>query len=720
MPAHRGNARNRYKLLIMTVLLSICFIITYYFHSVLEYGTVFTHFFYIPIILATLWWKRKGMIITTALAGILIVSHVLFRSHVPLVTDILRAFMFVTIGLVFTLMSEQIEKATKALEESERTLMAILEGSPIPAFVIDTHHRITHWNRTLEKMSGLPATDMLGTDNQWQAFYDTKQPCMADILIEEEESNVCKWYAGAEICLESEFGERMYEATDFFPALGEDGKWIRFAAAVLKDAKGKQLGAIEILEDITDRKRAEEALKESEQKLKTILAGSPLPTFIIGKDHGVMYWNRALEELSGIKAEHAVGKKQPWKAFYDSERPCLANILVDECPEEIPRWYDGIYQKSVLIDEAYEATDFFPLLGKNGKWLRFTAATLRDSKGFIIGVIETLEDITDRKIAEEALKESEQQLQSVIEGSPIPTFVIDNSRRVLFWNRALAEMSGIRSDEVVGTSQHWRAFYDKQRPCIADLLIEGMTDEIPRWYVGKYHKLKLIDDAYEATDFFPALGTGGKWLRFTAAILRNSSGTVVGAIETLEDITARKLAEEALKESEMRYMELSITDGLTRLFNSRHFYTQLKAEVERADRYNHPLSLLMLDIDNFKHYNDTYGHLEGDKVLQRLGQVIQRCLRKTDSGYRYGGEEFTLILPETQGQAALPLAERIRQEFEEENFSPKPDTTINKTISIGVTEYSPGEELSNLLKRVDEGMYKAKEGGKNQVCYAEP
>ena len=166
-------------------------------------------------------------------------------------------------------------------------------------------------------------------------------------------------------------------------------------------------------------------------------------------------------------------------------------------------------------------------------------------------------------------------------------------------------------------------------------------------------------------------------------------------------------------------MELSITDGLTKLYNSRHFYAQLKAETERARRYDHPLSLLMLDIDNFKNFNDTFGHLEGDRVLMKLGQVITRCLRKTDSGYRYGGEEFTLILPETKGEAAIALAERIREEFEAEVFTPGHEKKINKTISVGVTEYIQEEALSDFLRRVDEGMYTAKKQGKNRVYFAQ-
>ncbi len=125
-----------------------------------------------------------------------------------------------------------------------------------------------------------------------------------------------------------------------------------------------------------------------------------------------------------------------------------------------------------------------------------------------------------------------------------------------------------------------------------------------------------------------------------------------------------------------------------------------------------------MDIDDFKDFNDTYGHLEGDEVLVRIGEVIQKCLRKTDSAYRYGGEEFTVTLPETTGDAATILAERIRAEFENEDFYPfGGGKSEHKTVSIGVTQYIFQEELRMFLKRADSNMYHAKGQGKNRVYY---
>jgi two-component system cell cycle response regulator len=162
---------------------------------------------------------------------------------------------------------------------------------------------------------------------------------------------------------------------------------------------------------------------------------------------------------------------------------------------------------------------------------------------------------------------------------------------------------------------------------------------------------------------------------------------------------------------------LAITDGLTRLYNLRHFYNQLEIEIDRSNRYGHPLALLLLDIDNFKTYNDTYGHLEGDKVLVRLGQIIKSCLRTMDCAYRYGGEEFTIILPETTGEEAKNVAHRIKSSVEIESFFPEGGDVVNITISIGVTEYFRKELLATFIQRADQAMYNSKAKGRNAISF---
>ena len=181
----------------------------------------------------------------------------------------------------------------------------------------------------------------------------------------------------------------------------------------------------------------------------------------------------------------------------------------------------------------------------------------------------------------------------------------------------------------------------------------------------------------------------------------------------------RVLKESDLTKERIRMMEklqkLAVTDGLTKLYNSRSFYSQLETEVDRFNRYKHPLALLLLDLDHFKDYNDTYGHLEGDKILVHFSQIIKSCLRANDTAYRYGGEEFTVILPETGGDEAGTVAQRIRAALEAERFTPVNGKKVKITISIGVTEYQPKEELSTFIQRADRAMYRSKQKGRNMV-----
>ena len=173
-----------------------------------------------------------------------------------------------------------------------------------------------------------------------------------------------------------------------------------------------------------------------------------------------------------------------------------------------------------------------------------------------------------------------------------------------------------------------------------------------------------------------------------------------------------------LNESYKRLETLSIIDKLTGLYNRRYFDEALEREVLRAKRFNQALGLLFIDIDKFKHLNDTYGHNEGDKVLQHLGQLIIGNMRnRIDIACRYGGEEFTIILPETQSYAAFNIANRILNNFRNTKFHISlKDEIVQKTISIGVAELGPSLDAKTMLVNADKAMYEAKKLGGNRVC----
>ncbi len=153
--------------------------------------------------------------------------------------------------------------------------------------------------------------------------------------------------------------------------------------------------------------------------------------------------------------------------------------------------------------------------------------------------------------------------------------------------------------------------------------------------------------------------------------------------------------------------QLSITDDLTTLYNQRHFYTMLEREVERAKRQRYDLALLLMDIDNFKKFNDIHGHKEGDMVLHKMGEVVKGCIRENvDTACRYGGEEFTVILPNATEEQAQKVAERVARGFENLGFT---------TVSVGLVVYRPEYSLDNFVRLADEAMYMAKRAGGNRV-----
>ena len=457
-------------------------------------------------------------------------------------------------------------------------------------------------------------------------------------------------------------------------------------------------------------------------KLSGFVDGNPVATFIIDADHRVVCWNKACEALTGIAAERVISTRDHWRAFYATERPTMADLILDGGKEaEIQYFYRDKFHASVLIEGACEAEDFFADFGDSGRWLHFTAAPILDDQGRLVGAIETLQDITARRHAEAALRDKEAFVSQVVESNSVPTMVIDSEHRITHWNRACEALTGLPADSVRFSRDHWHPSFADARPFLADLVLDGVIEaDFHRFYRGNLRKSTLIDGAFEAEEFVHGEDGVGRWLFFTASALRDRDGVVIGAIETMQDVTERRLAEASLRESEERYRQLSLTDSLTQLSNARQFNLTLDQELERSARYRRPLTLLIVDVDNFKQVNDTWGHAEGDRVLQTLAAIIQSCLRHTDSAYRYGGEEFAILMPETDAVAGVLFGDRLRHRFTESAPILSCGTVLNVSISIGVTEYTPGDDAHSLFCRADDGMYQAKRLGKNRVVVVEP
>jgi diguanylate cyclase (GGDEF)-like protein len=210
--------------------------------------------------------------------------------------------------------------------------------------------------------------------------------------------------------------------------------------------------------------------------------------------------------------------------------------------------------------------------------------------------------------------------------------------------------------------------------------------------------------------------------RVTGAIELSSPTPAViheGRLEVLQTLATHAAAaiEAACLHGETE--ELAQTDGLTELGNRRRLDLDLMAECGRCSRYGHPLALIMLDVDHFKRVNDSFGHVRGDEVLKELAETVRSGIRVTDSAYRYGGEEFAVLAPETDAQHALMLAERLRRRIEDRFADRGSPVPITASLGVGL---SPPERCvpESLIATADAALYRAKADGRNRVRGSAP
>jgi diguanylate cyclase (GGDEF)-like protein len=293
----------------------------------------------------------------------------------------------------------------------------------------------------------------------------------------------------------------------------------------------------------------------------------------------------------------------------------------------------------------------------------------------------------------------------------VPTFVLNPRREVVIWNRACERLTGVAATDVLGTKEHWRAFYEASRYCLADLVALGRPDELASHYPE--HTVSEEGSGFSAENWcvMPRLGNQ-LYLAIDAGPIHDDHGNLVAVVETLRDMTDHKRAEIALR-------TLASSDGLTGLANRRCFDQTLAMEWSRGIRTKKPLSLIFVDVDHFKLYNDLYGHQEGDECLRTVASLMEQiALRPADLCSRYGGEEFAIILPETDHEGARLVADRLRSALAQRKLCHGgAETDPYVTVSIGVVTQVPLEELSSedLLWQADQALYAAKNSGRNRI-----
>ena len=493
----------------------------------------------------------------------------------------------------------------RALRESEEKLAAIVAGSPVPKFVIDSDHRIIYWNRALEQITGISGAQVIGTRDQWRAFYPDKRPTMADLILDETLARISELYTGK--FSESPVVSGAFEATDFFPHMGDRGTWLRFMAAPIKNVHGVILGAVETLIDVSDIKRAEVelgtkndellaaneeitateeelranldeltrqelALQESTKELAEIIEFLPDATFAINTKGEVIAWNHAMEVMTGVKPTDILtkGNYEYSLPFYRERRPLLIDLVIGY-DEHVAEKYPGIRcEGDKLIAEV-----FIPHMHNGrGAHLWFTTSPLYDSRGNISGAIESIREISEHKEREAALNLKNEEISAAFEE-------ITSTEEEL---RQQVEEIVTAQEELRETEQRYRNIVEDQTEFICRFLPNGthvfVNDAYCRYFgvtrediLGhRFSPVLYPDDRKTLTAFFATLtpekpvGTIDHriimpdgtvhWQRWSDRAIFNDNGTVVEYQSVGRDITDYKEIEEQLQTTVKEYQNL--------------------------------------------------------------------------------------------------------------------------------------------------------------------
>ncbi len=415
-----------------------------------------------------------------------------------------------------------------------------------------------------------------------------------------------------------------------------------------------------------------------------------------------------------------------------------------EFPNHIETWAEHLHPddhaamfrclKDYLEDRAPAYDLEFRLRHKNGsyRWIHATGSVMRDGVGQPARMAGWHTDITERKELDAALRASQQFIERIAEASPNILYLYDIvAQRNVYANREVTEILGYTVEQVqqMGGNFMLALLHPEDAPSVAEHHAR-MTDCAEGANVEIEYRMKHAGGTW-------------RWLCSRDTVFaRDADGTVTQILGTAQDITDRIWFQEQIEaqiahvndayvELEVQRVELATansklhqanillqaqatTDGLTGLKNHRAFQEQFAAEAERSTRYHAPLSVVLLDVDKFKQFNDTHGHPAGDQVLKTVANVLQATARGSDFVARYGGEEFVVILPETDARGARDAAERFRAAIE---------TTVwplrNVTASVGIaTRETPQHPTSELISQADRALYRAKQRGRNCVSHA--
>ncbi|HEB93007.1 MAG TPA: diguanylate cyclase [Gammaproteobacteria bacterium] len=301
-------------------------------------------------------------------------------------------------------------------------------------------------------------------------------------------------------------------------------------------------------------------------------------------------------------------------------------------------------------------------------------------------------------------------LDFIVDRTHAGIFVVNRNMELVLWNQFMEVHSGRKAQTLLG---------------------KNLFDEFPglphKWLARKVENVFILKNfSFTSWEQRPYLFkfphnrpvTGGvDCMRQDCTLMpvKNTLGDVEYVCFTLFDVTDTSIYQQQLTALTQELREVSNRDGLTQLFNRRYIEETLSKEFKRAQRYAHPLTVILTDIDHFKQVNDIHGHLAGDEVLRIISRRLLSNLRDTDILGRYGGEEFLIVLPNTGTKGGKVLAERLRHAIESEPVA-FGDIHLNINISLGITELrEDGCDYEQLIGEADQALYHSKEGGRNQA-----
>jgi diguanylate cyclase (GGDEF)-like protein/PAS domain S-box-containing protein len=449
----------------------------------------------------------------------------------------------------------------------------------------------------------------------------------------------------------------------------------RLAAYPVRESDGTVRRVVEISEDITGQVRLQDEMQKKSEFIDNILKNCP--DGVIGNDPegNIFLFNEAAERIFGYKAAEAIGKIHA-SALYPSG-------LAREVKKHI--YAEGFGGRGRLND--FETK----IVTSTGKLIpiRLSCELLHEG-GREIGTIGFFHDISVRLALQNHLAESEEKFRTLFETASDAILSIDGDGRILMANRAAKDVFEYPGQEIVGLDVR-RLLGSGQ---------EGAWEVLAR-YASRSESGKYVESSAESRS--------GKKIPFHISVSEITIGGKRFYTTIMRDVSQIKAYEEDLQ-------TLANTDSLTRLYNRRQLYPMMQKDLDRAVRKKVPFSVLMIDIDHFKKFNDAYGHAGGDLLLAGFADKMRSALRQMDSAFRFGGEEFVVLLPETTGQDAMVPAERFRQLVADSRFSmPPKGQPVSVTVSVGIAGYRDGDMLDDVIRHADLAMYAAKRSGRNRV-----